>query len=198
VRGLLVQSPDQGLAFVDPAGGRTERAGIPADAVIAGTDADHVAWQPAACPVECPLHVTDLRGGPGTQIALPPHTVVDSDDTSDFDTAGQLLALPLDTTDEQGTVTGTHVYVADLSTGRLTSVPGPPIPVATLPAVMGAFPAGSADVVCARWSADGPGLWIVATDGLFFQAGYWTGQGPLRVLQPQSGLAYEFDVPGAP
>jgi len=46
------------------------------------------------------------------------------------------------------------------------------------------------------WSADGSGLWIVATDGLFFQVGYWTGHGPLRVLQPQAGLAYKFDVPG--
>jgi hypothetical protein len=197
VRGLLVQSPDQRLAFVDPADGRAEPAGIPADAVIAGTDADQVAWQAAACPVDCPLHVTDLRGGPGTQIALPPHTVVDSEDTSDFDPAGPLLALPLDTTDDQGTITGTHVYVADLGTGRLTRVPGAPIPVAALPAVMGAFPAGSADVVCARWSAGGSGLWIVATDGIFFQAGYWAGHGPVRVLQPQTGLAYEFDVPGA-
>ena len=61
---------------------------------------------------------------------------------------------------------------------------------------MGAFPAGSSDVICARWSVDGSGLWIVATDGLYFQVGYWTGHGPLRVLQPQAGLAYKFDVPG--
>jgi hypothetical protein len=78
----------------------------------------------------------------------------------------------------------------------LTRVPGAPIPVATLPAVLGAFPAGSSDVVCARWSADGSGLWIVATDGLFFQVGYWTGHGPVRVLQPQTGLAYKLGVPG--
>ena len=68
---------------------------------------------------------------------------------------------------------------------------------ATLPAVLGAFPAGSSDVVCARWSADGSGLWIVATDGLFFQAAYWTGHGPLRVLRPQVGLAHKFDIPGS-
>jgi hypothetical protein len=36
----------------------------------------------------------------------------------------------------------------------------------------------------------------VATDGLYFQVGYWTGHGPLRVLRPQAGLAYKFDVPG--
>ena len=196
VRGLLVQGPDQKLALMDPVNGHAERIGIPANAIIAGTDADHVAWQAAACPPDCPLHVTDVRGGPDTQIALPPHTVVDSGDTSDFDPAGQRLALPLDTTDHQGVITGTYVYVADLSARKLIRVPGGPVPVATLPAVLGAFPAGSSDVVCARWSADGSGLWIVATDGLFFQVGYWAGHGPLRVLQPQAGLAYKFDVPG--
>jgi hypothetical protein len=196
VRGLLVQSPDEKLALMDPVNGRAEPAGIPANAIIAGTDADHVAWQAAACPLDCPLHVTDVGGGPDTQIALPPHTAVDSGDTSDFDPAGQRLVLPLDITDQQGAITGTYVYVADLTTRKLIRVPGAPIPVAGLPAVLGAFPAGSSDVVCARWSADGSGLWIVATDGLYFQAGYWTGRGPLRVLQPQTGLAYKFDVPG--
>ena len=196
VRGLLVQGPDQKLALMDPVNGRAERTGIPANAIIAGTDADHVAWQAVACPLDCPLHVTDVRGGPDTQIALPPHAVIDSDDTSDFDLTGQRLALPLDTTDHQGAITGTYIYVADLSARKLIRVPGGPIPVATLPAVLGAFPAGSSNVVCARWSADGSGLWIVATDGLYFQVGYWTGHGPLRVLQPQAGLAYKFDVPG--
>jgi hypothetical protein len=197
VRGLLVQGPDQKLALMDPVSGRAEPTGIPANAIIVGTDADHVAWQAAACPVACLLHVTDMRGGPDTQIALPPHTVIDSGDTSDFDQAGQRLALPLDTIDHQGAITGTYVWVADLGARKLIRVPGGPIPVVALPAVLGAFPAGSADVVCVRWSADGSGLWIVATDGLYFQVGYWTGRGPLRVLQPQAGLAYKADIPGA-
>ena len=196
VRGLLVQGPDQKLAVLDPVNGRAEGTGIPANAIIAGIDADQVAWQAAACPAACPLHITDVRGGPDTQLALPPHTAIDSDDTSDFDPAGQRLALPLDITDDQGAITGTDVYVADLSARKLIKVPGGPVPVATLPPVLGAFPAGSNDVVCARWSADGSGLWIVATDGLYFQVGYWPGHGPLRVLQPQAGLAYKFDVPG--
>ena len=38
---------------------------------------------------------------------------------------------------------------------------------------------------------------MVATDGLYFQVAYWTGNGPLRVLPPEAGLAYKFDVPGA-
>ena len=195
-RGLLVQGPDQKLALMDPVNGRAEPTGIPANAIIAGTDADHVAWQAVACPLDCPLHVTDVRGGPDTQIALPPHAVIDSGDTSGFDPAGQRLALPLDITGHRGAITGTYVYVADLSARKLIRVPGGPIPVATLPAVLGALPAGSSDVVCTRWSVDGSGLWIVATDGLYFQVGYWTGHGPLRVLQPQAGLAYKFDVPG--
>ena len=184
-------------SLIDPANGRAERSGIPADAIIAGTDADRVAWQAPVCPVDCPLHVTDLGAGTDTQIALPPHTVIDSDDTSDFDPAGQRLALPLDTIDPQGVITGTSVYVADLSAHKLIKIPGGPTPVAALPAILGAFPAGSSDVVCVRWSADGSGLWIVTTDGLYFQVGYWSGHGPLRVLKPQAGLAYKFDVPGA-
>jgi hypothetical protein len=195
-RGLLVQGPDHKLALVDPVTGRTGPIGIPADAVIAGTDANHVAWQAAACPPDCALHITDVRGGPDIQIPLPPLTVVDPGDTSDFDPGGQRLALPLDSTSQQGIITGTYVYVADLRTRSLTRVPGGPVPVAALPAVLGAFPAGSGDVVCARWSADGTRLWIVATDGLFYQVGYWAGQGPLRVLQPQAGLAYKLGVPG--
>jgi hypothetical protein len=196
VSGLLVQDPGQKVALIDPASGRPAPLGIPADATIAGTDADDVAWQAAACPLQCPLHVTDLRGGPDTQLALPPHTVISANDTSDFDPAGQRLALPLDSTNSQGVITGTSVYVADLRARTLTKVPGGPIPVAALPAVLGALPAGSSDVVSVRWSA-GSGLWIVATDGLYFQAGYWDGQGPLRVLPSQAGLAYKFDIAGA-
>jgi hypothetical protein len=193
---LLVQDPGQQLALIDPATGRARPAGLPAGAIIAGTDASDVAWQASACPAQCPLHITDLRRGLDTQIALPAHTVINPDDSADFDPSGQRLALPLDTTDAQGAVTGTSVYVADLPARRLTEVPGGPIPVVALPAVPGAFPAGSSDVVCVHWSAAGPGLWIVTTDGLYYQAGLWTGQGPLRVLPPRSGLAYKFGIPG--
>ncbi len=126
VRGLLVQGPDQKLAFMDPVNGRAERTAIPANAIIAGTDADHVAWQAATCPLDCPLHVTDVRGGPDIQIALPPRTVIDPGDTSDFDAAGQRLALPLDITDHQGTITGTYVYVADLGARKLIEASGRP------------------------------------------------------------------------
>jgi len=196
VRGLLVRSPDQKLALIDPVSGRPERSGIPEDAIIAGTDADHVAWQTAACGIGCVLHVTDVRGGPDAEIPLPAHTAINPNDTSDFDASGQRFALPLDTIDHQGAFAGTDVYVADIGARTLARVPGPPVPVAALPAVPGAFPAGSSDVVSARWSVGGPGLWLVATDGLYFQVAYWSGHGPLRVLPPEGGLAYKFGVPG--
>jgi hypothetical protein len=194
IRGLLVQRPDRTFALMNPATGRAASAALPADAIIAGTDADQVAWQPAACPPDCLLNITDLRGGPDRQLALPPDTVIDPEDTSDFDPAGQRLALPLDATGHQGTITGTSVYVADLTARTMTKVPGGPVPATALPAVLGAFPAGSPAIVGVRWSAAGTGLWIVATDGLYFQAGYWTGHDPLRVLAPQPGLAYRFDI----
>jgi hypothetical protein len=196
VGGLLVQGPSRTLTLIDPASGTAKPAGIPENAVIAGADAYQVAWQAASCTTRCPLHFTRMGGGPDTEIALPPHTALNPNDTADFDPAGHRFALPLDTIDHQGAVTGTYVYVADLSAGTLIRVPGGPIPVVTLPAVPGAFPAGTSDVVSARWAADDSGLWIVATDGLFFQVAYWAGTGPLHVLQPQAGLAYKFGLPG--
>ena len=183
VRGLLVQGPDQKLALVDPVNGSAGGTGIPENAIIAGADADHVAWQAASCETRCPLHVTDLRGGPGTQIALPPDTVIDPNDTSDFDPAGQRLALALDTVDHQGAVTGTYVYVADLSARKLIRVPGGPIPVAALPAVAGAFPAGSSDVVS---RALGRG-WLGTVD-----------RGHRRALLPGGLLGRPRPAPGAP
>ena len=197
VAGLLVQGPSRALTLIGAAGGRARPSRIPQDAIIAGADAGHVAWQPAFCTTHCPLRITSLRGGRVTKIGLPPHTALNPGDTPDFDPAGQHLALPLDTLDQQGETTGTNVYVADLRARTMVRVPGRPIPVATLPAVPGAFPAGSSDVVSARWAGDGPGLWIVATDGLFFQAAYWTGTGPLHVLQARTGLAYKFGLAGA-
>ena len=157
VRGLLVKSPDQKLALVDPVNGRTEPAGLPADAIIAGADADHVAWQSASCGLRCPLHVTDVRGGPDAEIPLPAHTAINPDDTSDFDPSGQRLALPLDTIDHQGAEAGTYVYVADTGARTLARVPGPPVPVTALPAVPGAFPAGSSDVVLRALGHGRPG-----------------------------------------
>jgi hypothetical protein len=196
VRGLLVQRAFGGSALIGPAGGGPGHDGIASSALIVDADADQVAWQAQSCAAHCPLHVTSLQGGPGTVIRLPAHTAVDAADTADFDPAGQRLALPLDTINRHGVATGTYVYVADIGDRKLIRLPGGPIPLVTLPAVIGAIPAGSTDVVSVRWAADDSGLWIVATDGLYFQVAYWGGTGPLRVLSPQPGLAYKFDIPG--
>jgi len=196
VRGLLVQRPLGEIALIDPVSGAAVHSGIPAGALIAGADSGQVAWLAASCATFCSLHVTSVRGGPGAQIPLPPGTSLDLVDASAFDPAGQRLALPLDITNRRGLVVATYVYVADIRARTLTRLPGGPIPLAALPAVPGAIPAGTSDVVSVRWAADGSGLWIVATDGLFFQAAYWTGGGPLRVLRPQAGLAYKFNIPG--
>lgn len=185
---------DDGAAANDGAAGND---GIAGDALIVAADARQVAWQSRSCAARCPLHVTSLQGGPGAVIQLPAGTTVDAADTADFDPAGQRLALPLDTVNRDGVATGTQVYVAGIADRKLVRVPGGPIPLVTLPAVTGAIPAGSTDVVSVRWAAGGSGLWIVATDGLYFQVGYWTQAGPLRVLPPQPGLAYKFDIPGA-
>ena len=196
VRGLLVNSPDQKLALVDPVNGRPEPIGIPADAIVAGADADHVAWQSASCGPRCPLHVTDVRGGPDTVIPLPAHTAINPDDTSDFDPSGQRLALPLDTIDHQGAEAGTYVYVAGTGGRTLARVAGPTGTGHRAARGPRRVPGGLQRRRSARWATDGPGLWIVATDGLYFQLAYWTGHGPLHVLPPQGGLAYKFAVPG--
>ena len=86
-RGLLAAGPVGTVALIDPVSGSAEHTSIPENALIVGTDADQVAWQAGSCTLRCPLHVTDVRGGPGTAIALPPHTALDSADTSDFDPA---------------------------------------------------------------------------------------------------------------
>ena len=90
VHGLFVRGPDQRLVLIDASNGATEPTGIPGNAIIAGADADDVAWQAATCAAGCPLHITDLRGRPGTQFALPPGTVIDPNDTSDFDPAASV------------------------------------------------------------------------------------------------------------
>ena len=188
--------PDQQRAFIDPQSGGTEPTGIPENAIIAGADADQVAWQAVSCALRCLLHVTDLRGGPATEIALPPLTAVDPNDTADFDPAGQHFAFPLDTTRPAGHDHG-HVRLRR-GHQRPEAGPGSGRPGTGRQPSRGlrGIPGGASDVVSARWTADGSGLWIVATDGLYFQVAYWTGNGPLGVLPPEAGLAYKFDVPG--
>ena len=175
-------------------------SGIPPDAIIAGADSSLVAWQPAFCTTSCPLHLTSLRGGLRTEIGLPPDTALDPGDTPDFDPGGQRLALPLDAVDQQGAATSTSVYVADLRTHTLARVPGPPVPVATLPRPVRARSRRVLPTSSPRAGRPGgAGLWMVATGRALLPGRLLDGPpGPLHVLRPQAGLGYKFGLPGAP
>jgi hypothetical protein len=198
VRGLLTQGPSgQGASLINPATGVMQPAGVPGDAFVIAAGPDHVAWQPAYCGGPCSLHITSLGGGADTAIPLPPGTVPDDyPGPAAFGPAGQSLALPMTTTNREDRMTGTSVYVADITRRRLIRLPGGPIPQPAIPASLGALRAGGPEIVSVRWA--GTGLWIVASDGQQSQVAYWAGAGPLRVLAPVPGAAYTFAVATGP
>ena len=192
VRGLLTQGPSgQGASLINPASGVMRPAGVPGDAFVLAAGPDDVAWQPAYCGGQCPLHITSLRDGTDTVIPLPPRTVPDDDPAlAAFGPAGRRLALPMVTTNREDRITGTSVYVVDIGQRRLIRLPGGPIPLSAIPAYLGAVRDGSPDIVSVRWA--GSGLWIVVTDGQDSQVAYWAGAGPLHVLAPVPGAVYTF------
>ena len=179
------------------ADGTRRAARIPTSVQILGTDADHVAWQELSCHGGCPLWVTDLRTGIPAAYPLPPRTSIDSADNLSFG-PGDRFALALDTLSRDGVATGTDVYVTDPATRTFSRVPGSRTGLPREPAVIGALPQGSTDVISLGWAAAGPGLWMVASDGLSYQIGYWSGTGSLRVLPVQPGLASKLAIAGSP
>jgi hypothetical protein len=186
-----------GQVLISQADGARHSARIPAGALILGADADHVAWHAASCQGGCTVRVTDLRSGTSAAYPLPPGTAVDLADNAAFG-AGQRLALALDSLGRNGVATGTGVYVTDPATGRISRVPGAQTGLSEEPAVIGALPTGATDVISLSWAPFGPGLWVVASDGLSYQLGYWTGSGSLRVLPVQPGLADPLGIAGSP
>jgi hypothetical protein len=195
VRGLLVQGPSgEGASLISPATGMIRPAGIPGDALVVAVGPGDVAWQPASCDGPCSLHITSLRDGTDTVIALPPRTFPDISYPlpSAFDVAGQRLALVMETANREDRVTGTSVYAADIARPRLIRLPGGPIPPSAIPAGPGSVRAGSLAIVSVHWA--GSGLWIVATNGEDSQAAYWAGAGPLHVTALLPGSAYAFNV----
>ena len=192
-RGLLTQGASgEGAELISTVTGAPLRLALPGDALVVGAGVGDVAWQPPSCPVACPLHITSLHDGRSTLIALPPASAPDSyADPNVFDQAGEHIALVLDTLNRQHYPTSSHVYVADIGRRRLIRLPGGPIPLSMAPLGSG-DPAGNPLVVSIRWTAGGSGLWIVASDGVNFQAAYWPGTGPLRVLPAQAGAVYMF------
>jgi hypothetical protein len=193
VAGLLLQGPSgEGASLVSPTTGIARPAGLPPDGLVLAAGADDVAWMAASCADACPLHITSLRDGVDTVIPLPPRTLPSAyfPLPAAFDLAGQHLALAMEITNREDRITGTSVYVADISLRRLIQLPGGPIPLSASPTHVGAMPHESPDVVSVHWA--GSGLWIVATNGEESQAAYWAGGGPLRVIAPMPGAAYTF------
>jgi hypothetical protein len=189
-------SRSQPAVLISPADGSRHQLSLPAGAQILGASADRIAWQAAACRGPCPLRITNLRNGTSVSYPLPPHTAVDLADNPAFDGAGR-FALALDSVSRDGVATGTGVYVTSQATGRLSQVPGARTGLSDEPAVIGALPAGATDVTSLSWSPAGPGLWVVVSDGLSYQVGYWTGAGTLRVLPVQAGLAAKLGIAGS-
>ena len=178
-------------------GARRQPPGVPAGALILGANADHVAWQAGFCHGGCPLRITDLRTGSSAAYSLPPRTEIDSADSPAF-SPGDRFAFALDSLSREGVATGTDVYVTDPVTRTVSPVPGSRTGLPHEPAVIGALPQGSTDVISLGWAGAGSGLWIVASDGLSYQVGYWSGAGSLRVLPVQPGLASNLAIAGLP
>ena len=197
VRGLLTGSGRGGGArLVSTANGATLGMRVPPGALIAAVSADDVAWQSPPCRrLACPLHVTSLLTGADTVIALPAGTQTNGQPGA-FDQAGKRIALALDTISRKHHRAATHVYIIDIGRHRVTQLPGGPLPLTQAATDRGAIVAGFSGFNSLSWS-DGPELWIVASDSTGFQAAYWPGAGPLRVLSPQAGEVFMFAVSAA-
>jgi hypothetical protein len=192
-RGLLTGAAHGGGArLVSAATGATVRMPVPAGAQIAAVSADDVAWQRPPCPgLSCPLHVTNLLTGADTVIALPRGTQTNGQPGA-FDRPGRRLALTLDTV-RGGRAVATQVYLIAIGRRRVTRLPGGPLPLTSAANSRGAVSVGFHGFSPLDWP-DGPDLWIVASGPASFQAAYWPGAGPLRVLAAHPGAVYLFAV----
>jgi hypothetical protein len=196
IRGLLAGTVQGGARLISTATGATLSMRMPAAALIAAVSADDVAWQSPSCDLSCPLHVTNLLTGTDTVITLPARTETNGQPGS-FDQAGQRIALPLDTVNRRHLATSTHIYVVDVASHRVSRLPGGPLSLTSAADNLGAISAGTPPADSVDWS-DGPVLWITAYDPAGFQAAYWPGAGPLRVLRAWPGEIYLFAVSGGP
>jgi hypothetical protein len=169
---------------------------VPPAAIIAAVSADDVAWQLAPCRrLNCPLHITNLRSGTDTVIRLPPDTQTNGQPGA-FDQAGKRIAMTLDTISRKHQPAATHVYLVDIGERSITHLPGGPLPLTQAATNLGAITADDSGFNSVSWP-DGPDLWIMACDGRDFQAAYWPGAGPLRVLRPWAGEIFGFAVSAA-
>jgi hypothetical protein len=192
-RGLLTGSARGGGArLISTVTGATVRMPVPPGALIAAVSADDVAWQRPGCPgLSCPLHVTSLLTGTDTVIPLPRGTQTNGQPGA-FDRAGRRLALTLDTV-RDGRAAATRVYVIAIGRRHVTRLPGGPLPLTSAASNRGAVSVGFHGFSPLDWP-DGPDLWIVASGPASFEAAYWPGAGPLRVLAAHPGAVYLFAV----
>ena len=185
-----------GTRLISTASGATLPMRVPRRALIAAVSPGDVAWQNPPCRrLACPLHVTSLHTGASAVIPLPPGTQTNGQPGA-FGQQDKRLALALDTIRRKQQPATTHIYIIDIGSRRMTRLPGGPLPLTQAATGLGAIAAGYYFASPVSWP-DGARLWIVASDSTGFQAAYWPGAGPLRVLRPQAGPAYTFAVSAA-
>lgn len=193
-RGLLTGSArGRGVRLISTATGTTVSMRVPPGALLAAVSRDEVAWQSPPCArLTCPLHVTSLLTGTDTVIPLPLGTQTNGQPGA-FDQPGNRLALTLDTISRKNQPAATHIYVIGIASRRITQLPGGPLPLTQAATMLGAITGAYSGFNTVSWP-DGPDLWIVASGPPGFQAAYWPGTGPLRLLSPQPGQIFGFAV----
>jgi len=195
-RGLLTgRGQGGGASLVSPVTGAAESLRIPPGALLAAVGPSELAWQAHRCArLACPLHVTNLLTGTDTVIPLPKGTQTNGQPGA-FDQAGRRLAMTLDTIGGRHRPAATHVYVIGVASRQVSMLPGGPLPLTQAANLLGAIVGDFTGFNSVSWPA-GPDLWIVADGPPGFQAAYWPGSGPLRLLRPQRGQVFGFAVSG--
>jgi hypothetical protein len=190
-RGLITGSArGRRVRLVSTASGAALSTPVPSGALIAAIGTGQLAWQSSPCArLSCPLHITSLRTGTDTTIALPKGTQTNGQPGA-FDQADKRLALALDTIGRKHHPAATHIYVIDIGTHHISRLPGGPLPLTQAASDRGAIAAGLSGFNTVTWP--GPDLWILASDSTAFQAAYWPGTGPLHVLPAQPGQIFNF------
>jgi len=190
--GPLTQNLDTGrLQLWNGTTGRPVPLRMPSDASFAAAAGDRVTWW--SCGASCRLHVTDLRTGADAAVPAPAHWLPPSPAyppaMASFDPSGRRLVLPLSRADSAGRTTVEALFVADTATGTMRMIPGTLVPL----------PASGTQPLALAGAWDRRGLlWAQASvpDSGYYQLGFWTGAGPLRVFPPARGSPDALSPPG--
>jgi hypothetical protein len=190
--GLLTDSVSTGqLQLWSLPAGRLARLHLPGHAQVTGDDSGQVIWQSGSCPVHCVLHLTGLGAGRAVTVAVPPGwwPALYQQPVA-ADTSGQQLVIPLDRVSSGGYLAAEDLYVIDIAARTMRQVPGGPYAIPQAPG-----PGDPGITLGGAWDQHGR-LWVLAGwgDG-YFQLGYWTGTGPLRVYPPMPGNPVAISAP---